>query len=72
MIIKVFPCKNCTKREAGCHSYCSEYKKAKADYEKEKENERAEEAAARFIADSVKRLSNIRKKENFRKSYIDY
>lgn len=72
MIIKDFPCKNCTKREAGCHSYCAEYKMAKADYEKEKEDERASEIADRFIADSIKKTSNIRKKENFRRSYIDY
>lgn len=72
MIIKIFPCKGCKKREAGCHSRCVEYKTAKADYEKEKEDERAAEIADRFIADSVKRLSDIRKKEHFRRNYIDY
>ena len=40
MIIKVFPCKGCKKREAGCHSRCAEYKTAKANYEKEKEDEK--------------------------------
>lgn len=72
MIIKDFPCKNCTRREVGCHGSCVEYKTAKANYEKEKENERAEEAAARFIADSVKKLSNIQKTNHFRRNYIDY
>lgn len=72
MIVMDFPCKNCKNRKAGCHGSCVEYKTAKADYEKAKEDERVSESADRFIADSVKRLSDIRKREHFRRSYIDY
>lgn len=36
------PCKDCTKREVGCHSKCKAYHDWKADWDKYKVKEKAE------------------------------
>ena len=35
MAIKDYPCRNCQKRETGCHDSCKEYKEVKAEHDKQ-------------------------------------
>ena len=49
MAIKNFPCKGCTNRSVGCHSYCEDYAKAKTNYEEEKERERLNTDVDNFL-----------------------
>lgn len=37
-----FPCKDCEKRELGCHSNCTEYKQAKNENERLNKKKREE------------------------------
>lgn len=71
MAVKNFPCKNCVHREIGCHSYCEDYNRAKADYEEEKEYEHRLRDVDKFMIESNIRLSNIYKKTNFRNNHTN-
>ena len=46
-------CRGCTKRYPGCHDKCEDYKQARAEFEKEKKEERKQKEAA---ADQMRRI----------------
>lgn len=73
MVNKNFPCKYCNNRAMNCHSYCEDYNKAKADYEKEKEEERLYSDIDRFLVYStIERISKSNHKKIYiQKNYID-
>lgn len=77
MANKIFPCKGCTNRAVGCHTYCEDYNKAKANYEKEKEEERVQKDIDNFLIESTLKRTDyyksqkIYKKCYFNKDYID-
>lgn len=55
MVIAKFSCKDCTKREVGCHAWCEDYIKEKAEHEKAKAVERLERSKDAMRIDVVER-----------------
>ena len=59
---KTFPCKGCPNRAEGCHGYCSEYKRAKAKYDKAKEEKNRFADVDDFIIRSTIKHANSSKR----------
>lgn len=71
MANKNFPCKGCTNRAVGCHSYCEDYNRAKADYEEEKENEKIQADIDKFLVQSaLKRVDYYKRKYLYKNGHV--
>ena len=52
----IISCRNCLDRYPGCHQYCKTYKKERAEYDRQKAEERNSKNVDYYSAERIERL----------------